>query len=440
MNRVLIVWAFGLLLSLWGVFASAQHPRDSCYDSPASACDPCGFAKPEPCEKSIFCDSTPGCKKSSLWDKVSVYGWIEMGIQTNNHGCTNEYTDAPNGPCSRNLDAFSGNTYLLMTQQQTDFHVNQVWVGVSKKLDTRRGFDWGFQMDTFFGTDGKYGQSFGDHTFDYDWGTGDYNTAIPQLYAEVGYRNLKVRVGKFASTMTHEALPAPATFFYSHAYGCFNTPLTFSGVIAEYKVSDRVSFSGGWTAGYHNSLVNRFDDSGFLGNFTVRPTDKTNISYNIYFGRSNGFDSVADAGNYGRYYDTATHVTQTIIFTWNISKKWMYMIEGVWNNNNYEWGPTDWSTNAHGINQHLIYTINKQWAVGARIEWSHAKGTIFDITGQGADLYELTFGANWTPTPNFILRPELRYDWCNYYDGFKPFGNMKHSDQLSGGCAAIFKF
>ena len=415
-------------------------------DCGISACDPCEWEANcycTPCE-SLSCGSAAGYRNGSLWDKISIYGWVQAGMTINDHGGRNLYTNAPNTPLSRQLDALSGNSYLLMSKQQSDFSVYQTWLGVKKDLDTKHGFDWGFQMDTFFGTDGKFGQCFGDQTFDYGWGSGDYDTAIVQAFGEAGYRNLKFRAGKFATGMTHEALPAPATFFHTISYTCYNVPLTATGVTAEYQVGERLSFSGGWTAGYHNSFENRFDDAGFLGNVRLRVTDNMNLSYNIYAGRSYGLDRRTDAAVYGRDYGLASHNAHTLICTLNLGKKWLYMIEGTFTENNYRGGPAAGRTYCGGINQHLIYTIDKAWAVGLRGEWANNNGTIFDVPpitgGEGCDLYSLTLCANWTPNTWFILRPELRYDWSNFNNDFYPFGYGTQSNQFSAGASFIVKF
>ena len=408
----------------------------------------CGISACNPCEQdaSLFC--TPcgaglSCGKSTFWDKISIYGWVQAGMTINDHGSRNSYTGAANAPCSRQLDAFSGNSYLLLSKQPTDFSVYQTWLGVKKDLDVTHGFDWGFQLDTLYGTDGKYGQCFGDHSFDYGWGSGDYDVSIVQAYGEVGYRNLTFRAGKFASAMTHEALPAVATFFHSQAYTCYNLPLTLFAVTAEYKLGKRLSLSGGWAPGYHNSFENRFDDTGFIGRAKLRVTDNMNLAYNVYVGKSYGFDKRADAALYGRNYDSASHAAHSLICTVNLGKKWFYMIEGVFADNTYINGGG--RTFCGGINQHLVYTVNKSWAVGLRGEWSNNNGTLFDIPpytngGEGCDIYALTLGANWTPNTWFTLRPEIRYDWSDYRNGFRPFANQTHANQLSAGGSFIVKF
>ena len=380
-------------------------------------------------------------------------GWMEAGITVNNHGSTNDYTDGVTSPASRNLTPFSGNSYLMMSEQPSDLKLSQLWFSFSRLMDAQHGFDWGFQGDFVFGTDAKYTQCFGDKTFDSDWGTGDYYSSFAQLYGEVGYRNVKVKAGKFAANMTHEALPAVASFFYSHAYLCYNTPLTVSGAVAEYSVNNCLSLSAGWTAGQMTSFENRFDDNGFLGGVTWKPSTSSSLAYHIYYGDNNGGNKLGmDALNYSRNYMSGEEVVHTLVYTRQLNKRWFYMAEGFYADNDYDGtlaGPTagdPFSTKAYGINQHLIYTINPCWAFGLRGEWQRAEGTIFDAapyTGsEGGDLYEVTLGINWRPTgkPNLLIRPELRYDWTDYDNGFKPFANATKSTQLSGGCSAVVMF
>jgi len=399
-------------------------------------CDPCAPS----------CYSFDSCSRQKrLWEEFKFYGWLQTGLLVNNHGSTNQYDPGePNGPCSR-LDAFSGNSYLLMTGQQTDLQVHQLWLGTAKSIDVSRGFDWGMQFDMFFGTDAKYGQSFGDQSFDYGWGTGDYYWSIPQLYAEVGGSGAKVRVGKFAPSMVTEALPAPASFFYTHAYTCYNVPLTASGAIAEYALGKKITVSGGWTAGQQNSFENRFGDNAFLGAVAWRPTKRTSLTYNIYHASVNGLNKRDDAiTRFARYYDHSLQTAQTLVLAQQLGCRWAYMIEGLLVNNSFDYSLGDYTSQASGINQHLIYTINERWKAGLRAEWHHADKTIFDIPGltpgKGGDIYEITLGLNWNPKPFVNVRPELRYDWTHYPDGFKPFNNRQSSDQLSGGCSVLVSF
>jgi len=357
------------------------------------------------------------------------YGWMKGGITVNNHGNTNSY-GAPKAPADRSQDFYSGNSYLLMTEQQSDIKLSQLWLGVTKAIDTSHGFDWGFQGDYIYGTDAKYTQNFGDKSFDHNWGQGDYYSSIAQLYGEAGYCNLKFKAGKFAPGMVHETLAAPATFFNSAAYICYNTPLTVNGVVAEYKVNNCLSFNGGWTAGYHSAFDNRFGDNAFLGGATLKTSRATALRYHLFYN---------DNGN-NHPQNRDSELIQTLIFTYNINRCWFYMIEGLYVDNDFVGGG---STKAYGINQHLIYTLSPKWSVGLRGEWHHADGTLFDALpngGDGGDIYALTLGANWNACQKITIRPEMRYDWTDFNNGRKLFGNGEKDQQLSAGGSVIMRF
>ncbi len=461
MNRikalfVILVIAATASIGKAGVFSEPCQPAMEC--SPCDAVLECA-----PCDD-VLCDTEPGlfgrkaCGKKSLMDQFKFYGWIQAGINVNSHGNKNIYSDAP-GPASRNLSPLAGNSYILGFAQPADMKVNQLWFGVTKAKDTRHGWDWGFQADFMFGTDAKYAQCFGDQTFDYGWGSGDYYDAFVQLYAELGYKDLTLRVGKFATLMSYEAVPGPASFFYSHAYLCYNGPLTHNGAMAEYKFNDKWSVTAGWTAGYHNSLENPLNDNALLAQIRYAIDKDSALTYTIYQGWHNGYNdrSFASAVSYNRTYRREEETTMTLRYATQLNKRWFYMIEGLWSQGHmYDvldatlFNHGNMTKKSYGINQHLIYTINKKWSAGVRFEWLSGKGTFCDIApitgapasmaGQGTDLYEITFAVNWNVLPNVNIRPELRYDWSFYKGGFKPFGNGTESDQLMGGCAVTWSF
>ncbi len=378
--------------------------------------------------------------------RIKVSGWIQAGIMGNEYGNQNAYDpDVPNAPADRNKNACSGNSYLLGTEHASDFKLDQIWLSVTREMDAKHGLDWGFQFDMAYGTDAKYAQSFGDQSFDYGWGDGDYYAAIVQMYAEVGYKRLTARVGKFGANMVHEPLAANYTFFYSNAYACYSSILTLCGATLEYAPTDKLTLLGGWTPGYHSTFENKFEDNAFYMQATYRPTKRTSIRYSLYSGTSNGLNRREDALDFQRNFLTEEVLAQAIVFSWALNDRWSYMIEGHWSSYDYDHQATATThTFANGINQHLIYTISPKWALGLRAEWLKAKGTMFDaepFTGaEGTDIYEVTLGANWNPRPWLNIRPELRYDWTDYTNGFGPFDNATRQNQLSGGVAMLVRF
>ena len=63
--------------------------------------------------------------------------------------------------------------------------------------------------------------------------------------------------------------------------------------------------------------------------------------------------------------------------------------------------------------------------------------------GFQGNFWQATWGLNWKPNNNFIVRPEVRYDWYSpdNPNGSLPYGsNFDQSGQLYGGCDAIWQF
>lgn len=418
---------------------------------------PCDNVCPAPCDN-VCRTNTPGnylCN-TSIFDsplfenqligkksksRISCYGWMLTGITVNNHGATTEYQNyRPSRftyPSSLNRDGTvkrggmvedSGNSYVLQTEQQTDWKVNQLWFGAKRELTDK--FDWGFQADFYYGTDGRYSRNWGDQTFDYYWNSGDYFANFPQLFAMVGTKKLYAKVGKFAGGFGYEGLAAPREFFYSHAMIAFGRPLVTEGVVVEWNPNKKWTVSGGWLAGYFNSIFdNPYDDSAFLGKITYRMTDTATLSYKVFY---NDMTRSYARRNY----------SQTVIFTWKINPKLAYMSEIAYSDNQ---NTTSVLGDSWGINNHLIYTINDKWSVGTRTEYHYSRRMSFDhpmVThgGYGGDLWEFTLAAHYKINPKTTFRPEIRYDYTDYKNGYRPFGGNENKDQISGGCSFIVMF
>jgi hypothetical protein len=111
----------------------------------------------------------------------------------------------------------------------------------------------------------------------------------------------------------------------------------------------------------------------------------------------------------------------------------------------------------YGLNQYFLYTINKCWAVNARAEWLRdddgvrvaGPGNVPGIRawpggGYAGDFFEVSLGLNWRPNGNWLVRPEVRWDW---YDGPAgpgveplPFNAGASDDQMTFAVDAIFSF
>jgi hypothetical protein len=382
------------------------------------------------CEPIIPVPCNKVCTKKS---GIDFYGWILTGITVNNHGGTNEYGNPGPYAYNRSITPQSGNSSILMLEQPSDWKLNQLWIGAKKDLNDH--FDWGFRADFNYGTDSRYPRFWGDESFDYNWGSGDYYASFVTLNATLGTKNLNMKVGKFGGGFSYESLAAPYEFFYSHANIAYGRPMTVSGVMVESKWNDKWAISAAWTAGVFNSFDNSFGDNGFLGKITRYFNKSTSLTYKIFYN---------DKGGHFRSYDSATDILNTFIFTWQINNHWFYMIEGAVTDGKVYDKIGKTGSDSWGINQHLIYTVNEKLSLGLRVEFLHAHGTVFDsptVTGgEGGNLFEITLAANYKINSKTIFRPELRYDYARYKNSYHPFGRETYDRQLSGGVSFAVTF
>ena len=362
--------------------------------------------------------------------------WTEAGVYTNSHGTGLDRTGMGYLPHER-FEPASGNSVLLGNLQNPGFNMNQTGLFLEKKMDTRCGFDWGFKTQMLFGTDAYLTQSREDFWLDYDWRSGDYYTSFSDMYVTAGLYNLGVKIGKFASPLSYEHVESPNNFFYSRSYAFLQSPDTHSGVVADYQITCPISVYAGWTTGSDAGFANRFGDSAILSGVRAKAWQGATLSYGMQYARINGGeyegdtrfskmygDFLADGENLNAYYHSL--VFSQALGKWNYAAEWFLMKAS-----NFSWQQESFAR--YGLTQYLTCKINCKWGVGFRGEWMRNNDC-------DADLYAMTLGANWTPVHCLVVRPEIRYDWCQsaVFDGF--FNNGNNREQLSGGVSALFKY
>lgn len=353
----------------------------------------------------------------SLW-KYGAH--IETGLYANQYGQKNAYTGNtywPGGP-----DVYSGNTALHQNVMQSDWQMNQVWVYFGKELDTRCGWDFGGRIDYVYGTDARYLQSDGleknaGHGY---WGTGDYYSALGQMFAEAGYGRLSVKFGKFFSPLGHESLNATERFFYSLSKSYGVAPDTSTGALFTLKATDKFSIFAGWTQG-PNQFFETSRDNSLTGGFDYHLGKRTHLGYGLQVG-SNTRDDI-------------DYFYHSLYLTHKFCDHWEYAFEWALANTKEQGHPIG----IYGIDQAIYYHINPRWAVGLRLEWEHEYHS-----GDSDDIYAVTLGANWRPRHWLLIRPEIRYD--KVHGGYEPFKRTKgngfdvRTEQMSGGFSMVVKF
>ncbi len=335
----------------------------------------------------VACDNScgGGCEEESSdpWKLFSdpvmgfdVGGWTQWG-----------YTSESTGMFNSDPDRFNN---------------HQSWLYMEKVADGSKGWDWGARMDFMYGTDANDTQAFGNNPGRWDylngWDHGIYGWAMPQLYGEIANGDLSVKFGHFFTLIGYEVVPAPDNFFFSHAYTMYNSePFTHTGVLATYKASDDVTLYGGWTLGWDTGFDQLDGGSNFLGGASLALTEEVTLTY------------ILTAGNMGARGDGYSH---SIVTDFALTDKWNYVFQSDMVSLNTAGG----GNNEYGVNQYLFYTVNDEVKLGSRVEWWSSDAG-FDHGGQTLprggqhSYYEATFGVNYKPTGNLIVRPEYRHDW-----------------------------
>lgn len=347
-------------------------------------------------------------------------GWTQLGFHTQQTPLSNNFNDL-----------------LAFNDVSDQLNLHQQWMFFERVADGSRGPDWGFRFDILYGTDAQKTQAFGNDEALWDDSLGfdyrEYGWALPQAYLELATGDWSVIAGHFFTLVGYEVVAAPDNFFYSHAYTQFNSePFTHTGVLSTYSGFENLELYGGWTAGWDTGFDqynrNGTRGSSFLGGFSASLMEDVALTYICTFGdlgaRSDGQFYVDQATNPGDFAAAAGvqdrgAYSHSIVVDVAMSDRFNYVFQsdlvavgdGV-------------GHDQVGVNQYLFYTLNDCLALGSRLEWWRS---------DSQDFHEITFGLNYRPHANVVLRPEVRYDWTPVNDGFgeSPAGSGVFRDDVT---------
>jgi hypothetical protein len=349
---------------------------------------------------------------------VTIGGWLEGGVYGNQWGSPS------NGP-------------IGLRGIGDGLTADQAWFFAERKTDTKGdGWDIGGRIDYLFGADGPDTQSFGDQSFDYGWNSSSqYGSAMPQLYAEIAFNNVKVKVGHFYTPIGYEVVQAPQNFFYSHSYShTYGEPFTHTGALASYQPNEKITWYGGWVNGWDEGFEGKDKGSMFLGGFSTNLSEKATFAWYVSAGKVGDGSAFDGAASGDLYYNC-------IIFTYKLTEKWTYIFEHDLGSN-YNVNPNAVDNQWYEVNNYLTYKMNDCWSLGGRAEWFQDPQGARVSAGSRGNYFSLTGGVNYRPHANLTIRPELRYDWFDGFNGTTtlPFNDGASRTQLSGGCDVIFTF
>jgi hypothetical protein len=399
---------------------------------------------------------------------IKTYGWIDAGIGANNWG------SSFNGPITFNDRNWQG-------------QMNQLYLVNEKLVDTEDGgWDWGGRVDLLYGSDyiyttargldaklanqTNYGGAYGGPS----WASSkDYGLAMPQMYGELGAGNHVVKFGHFYTIMGYEVVPAVGNFFYTHAYTMqYGEPFTHTGILDTWTPNDQLIVYGGITNGWDNfsdpinstgianpGYAGANSNAAFLGGVTFKNSDQTQaLTTTVSSGNEPtgiGFFPV-NVGNRSLISTVYTNeLSDKVTYVFQNDNGWQFNANTGFQNQGQQPGTAQW----YGINQYLFYTFNEKWVGGLRLEWfrdNNGYRVLNPIrnlqsnptgytTGYAGNFWQMTWGLNYKPNRNIIVRPELRYDWYSpdaYGNVTRlPFGrNNDQYGQFYGGCDAIWQF
>lgn len=348
--------------------------------APGAPCD-APLCDTAPCD-GLGCDSV-GCADCYLWDGFgfalqdfcdecspwNVGGWIQSGYH--------------------NRDT-SGTANGGFNNRPGKYGLHQAWFYAEKVADGSCGLDWGGRMDVMYGLDANDTQAFGNNPgrWDYQngWDHGSFGFAMPQLYGEVAYGDWSIIAGHFYTLLGYEVVTAPDNFFYSHAFTMYNSEaFTHTGALATLNAGENFTIYTGWTLGWDTGFDQWGSGSSFLGGYSIGLGDRATFTHIITAG---------DFGNIGN-----NGFSQSIVVDVNVTDKLNYVFQS-------DILEVDATPTSHdetvGVNQYLIYSVNECFGVGGRAEWWKANGD---------SQYAITGGVNFKPSPNTVIRPEIRYQW-----------------------------
>lgn len=365
-----------------------------------------------------------------------ITGFTDAGATANRRDVASRY----NGPVTFN--------------DRNEGTLNQLWLTAENAVDTSQySWDVGGRVDIMYGSDYIFNQTTGFETHDDGtphWnGNPYYGLVMPQIYGEIAYNDLSVKVGRFFTILGYEVIPATGNFFYSHAYTMqYGEPFYHWGGLATYKYSDSLSLIGGVVNGW-DSIDRLQDNWGFVGGALWNNGDGTSVALT---GISSNEPNPAAAIGGGAF---TTRSMYSLVVSQQINDCWTYVFQNdmaVQNRANPNVPPgapltAEW----YGINQYLFYTINNNWKAGMRLEWfrdddgvrvSGVRPGNPNVGSFAGNFYEMTYGLNWTPTTNITVRPELRYDWYDSgnFGGPLPYNDGTDADQFLAAFDVIWLY
>ncbi len=368
---------------------------------------------------------------------------------------------------AKNPGTNSVNAGQLFTDKHDQWVLNQAMLTAQKAIDSgSKNFNWGFNLQGFYGSDARYIHSIGlwDHNTD---GRNQFAMTQANLQAHVpipGTGGTDVTAGLFATPLGVEVTPANGNYFYSHNY-IFNYGLPFeqTGLLTVTHLNPTVDLYLGVDTGVNTTFGTRGDNnnaiSGTAG-FGLNNLDggKITIIALSHFGPENPLLRTSQPGGNSNADNTGVYLND-VNLTYKPNAKWTWITEFNYIRNDQA------HASAGGLSETAAYAWNDWLTLAARGE-IYADPNHFFVTtipdnngfvdgergitpsqaslapSQGTTYSEVTLGAD-IKLPNMpamlagaMIRPEVRYDQSlsgNAAYNYDSAGNPTSMNQFSTG-------
>jgi hypothetical protein len=411
-------------------FAQAQHPE------PVQVPDSAGvIVEGDVIEQPTLAitDTDLVAMPAPAGDRFNFGAWANGG-----------YTYNPSNPSS----GFNGPYNSVYRANQGMF--NQAYVFAEWLLPLDGSFGFGARVDGLWGSDYYLAQSTGfekNQDGSFKWNSNQfYGFAIPQIYGQFGANDLNVKVGHFYTIIGYESVQATNNFFYSKSYSYqFGQPFTHWGALGFVQLNDNIQLQAGAHTGW-DTLDTTADHVSFLGGIKYTSDFK---DWWTSFAITSGQDPANPAGNPLVRNIFTNRTRYSFLVDLQLTENLEYVFHhylGLQEQGSPN--PDNQTAVWLGIDQYLYYKINEKWKAGGRFEWFRDDdGTRVGLTLPNnpnsaplpGNYFSATVGLNYSPIPNLIVRPEVRWDFAND-TVVAPFNDGTRNNQFMAGIDVILRY
>ena len=383
---------------------------------------------------------------------IQMDGWIVGGYVWNPYRPADRF----NGPATWMDRANEGN-------------LQELWYNIHKDADNGgEGLALGYYMTGVYGTNSRFLTSQG--LEDRINKTGPfYGVALPNLYGEIAYNDLKVKVGHFGSPVGFFAIGQPTNFFatlpYTYQYG---EPFTHTGVLGNYQISDDLNIGTGFSFGWDN-----FDQGFNKSTSPIMMATRNNIlkagdslAYFGIFSFEPNLDPALPSQRLGAAAPGFTpRYMQSLVYSRPITDNLSYVFQTDLGYQREPFGPGAARQNAlwYGMNQYWFYKQTDRLTWGLNAEWfrddggfrvggflpnfgnntnggpTGIRGLSLARSGYDGTFYRLQAGPSFALNQNIITRSSLVWDWYSGPQGpnaVSPDGLPANLPFLNGSAAS----